>query len=327
MILILSHKKDAHVPLVLPALEAAGASFFWFRTGDFPSLASLTLSFDETGRRRRTLRTPDGTLDLDRVTAVWYRRPRKPDVDPAIEDPGLRRYVSDESWRVVTGLFETLDCLWVPGKPSREDPASNKVNEMARAAALGFRLPRSVHTNSPQELLDFDERCGGRIVTKSLNGSMETVAGARYPFTYLVRRRDLARVRAVRFAPVLAQEYVEKDVELRVTVVGDQVFAAEIHSQDTARTKVDWRHYDDETPYGVHDLPEDVHARCLRLVHDLGLTYGCIDLICTPSGEYVFLEINPNGQWGWVESATGLPIRDALVAHLMRGATSAGRPA
>jgi glutathione synthase/RimK-type ligase-like ATP-grasp enzyme len=319
VILILSHVMDAHVPIVLPALEAAGASWFWFRTSDFPTVASLSLTFDAAGRRHGTLRTPDGTLDLDRVTAVWYRRPRRPDVDPSITDPGLRRYVADESWRVVTGLFETLDCLWVPGKPSRESPASNKVNEMTRAAELGFRLPRSLHTNSPQALLDFYEQCNGRIVTKSLNGTMETAEGARYPFTYSVRRRDLARVRAVRFAPVLAQEYVEKDVELRVTVVGDDLFTAEIHSQVTSRTKLDWRHFDDETPYGIHALPDDVADRCRRLVRELDLTYGCIDLIRTPGGEYVFLEINPNGQWGWVETATGLPIRDALVAHLMRG--------
>ncbi|MFI5310551.1 MAG: MvdC/MvdD family ATP grasp protein [Gemmatimonadales bacterium] len=327
MILILSHIKDGHVLLMLPALEAAGASVFWFRTNEFPTLASLSLAFDEAGHQRRTLQTRDGMLDLDRVTAVWYRRPRTPDVDDAIEDRGLRRYVADESWRVISGLFETLDCRWVPGKPSRENPASNKVNEMARAAALGFRLPRSLHTNAPQALLDFYEECGGRIVTKSLNGTMDTDGGARYPFTYLVRRRDLARIRAVRFAPVLAQEYVEKDVELRITVIGDDVFPAEIHSQVTTRTRVDWRHYDDETPYGVHDLPEDVAARCVRLVRELGLTYGSIDLIRTPTGEYVFLEINPNGQWAWIETATGLPIRDALVAHLMHGATERERSA
>ena len=140
-------------------------------------------------------------------------------------------------------------------------------------------------------------------------------------YTLVVSTRDVGYAGALRRGPVIFQAYVPKRLELRVTVVGSAVFAAEIHSQHTRRTRHDWRRYDHyQTPLGRHALPDDVAGRCRRLVAELGLCYGAIDLILTPDGRYVFLEINPNGQYLWIEEATGLPISDALCDLLMAGA-------
>src|SRR6185312_12158775 len=101
--------------------------------------------------------------------------------------------------------------------------------------------------------------------------------------------------------------------ELRITVVGRQVFAAEIHSQHSNHTRHDWRRYDRyATPYFRHELPGALQRRCIALVERMGLCYGAIDMVLTPDGRYVFLEINPNGQYLWIEQATGLPISDAI---------------
>ena len=111
-----------------------------------------------------------------------------------------------------------------------------------------------------------------------------------------------------------------KRLELRITVVGQRVFAAEIHSQQSNHTRYDYRHYDDNsTRYQPHTLPAEVAQRCLHLVARLGLYYGAIDMILTPDGRYVFLEINPNGQYLWIEQATRLPISDAICDLLLSG--------
>jgi glutathione synthase/RimK-type ligase-like ATP-grasp enzyme len=134
----------------------------------------------------------------------------------------------------------------------------------------------------------------------------------------------VAYASAVRYCPVIFQAYVPKRVELRITVVGGEVFAAEIHSQQSNHTRHDWRRYDlGETPHLPHELPADVARRCLRLVGELGLCYGAIDMVLTPDGRYVFIEINPNGQYLWIEQMTGLPISDAVCDLLTSGA--AGR--
>jgi glutathione synthase/RimK-type ligase-like ATP-grasp enzyme len=130
----------------------------------------------------------------------------------------------------------------------------------------------------------------------------------------------VAYAEAIRFGPVIVQEYVAKRVELRVTVVGRAVFAAEIHSQESNHARFDWRRYDlGSTRHEVHRLPAVVADRCVEIVGRLGLRYGAIDLILTPDGRYVFLEVNPTGQWLWIEKATGLPIGDALCDLLLHG--------
>jgi glutathione synthase/RimK-type ligase-like ATP-grasp enzyme len=122
---------------------------------------------------------------------------------------------------------------------------------------------------------------------------------------------------AVRHAPVVVQEYVPKQVELRITVVGDRVFAAEIDSQASPMARHDWRAGDPRTmAHRRHPLPLKEAERCLRLTRALDLCFGAIDMVLTPGGEYVFLEINPNGQWGWIQDLTGMPIAEVLAEIL-----------
>lgn len=118
-------------------------------------------------------------------------------------------------------------------------------------------------------------------------------------------------------APILFQEYVEKETEIRVTVIGGSVFAAEIDSQSSLEGKDDWRKAGPGSlKTNPVQLPKSLSDKCLQIVKELGLNFGTIDLIKTPNGCYVFLELNPNGQWGWLEEATGESYTDALVQNL-----------
>jgi len=97
--------------------------------------------------------------------------------------------------------------------------------------------------------------------------------------------------------------------------------AARIHSQDDPRTVVDYRDFSADIRYEEAGLPEDVRRRCLEFVKSYGLTFGAIDLIETRSGEYVFLENNPVGQFYFVEELVpSLKMTDAVAARLTEGA-------
>ena len=191
--------------------------------------------------------------------------------------------------------------------------------QLKRAGALGFELPPTVVTNCPEDVLALHREHGGKIVSKQAAKAFSSTLGDHMiRYTELVSPRDLAHIDAIAHCPMIFQGYVPKLVELRVTVVGQQVFAAEIHSQTTNHTRHDWRRYDHgQTPHLPHELPRDVERRCVRLVEQLGLQYGAIDLVLTPDGRYVFLEINPNGQYLWIEDETGLPITDAICDLLL----------
>jgi glutathione synthase/RimK-type ligase-like ATP-grasp enzyme len=206
----------------------------------------------------------------------------------------------------------------------RAQPPSpeNKLHQLAVAGRCGLAVPRTLVTNDPERFLDFYEDCRGGLISKRAVNLVPLVGGvAARPYTVSVRRREAADGRAVRHGPVLFQEKVPKSVELRVTVVGARVFAAEIRSQDSVRQQTDWRHrpeYGQERYYAEHRLPETVEQQCVRVVEALGLSFGAIDLILAPAGEYVFLEVNINGQWAYLEDMLGLPISDAIADLLVR---------
>jgi glutathione synthase/RimK-type ligase-like ATP-grasp enzyme len=134
--------------------------------------------------------------------------------------------------------------------------------------------------------------------------------------TQRVTRGDLGHFPRLRHSPMIFQPCLDKRVEVRVTVVGNRVFAAEIHSQRNGRTRIDSRLDFERTPHYAHELPEPIAEKCCALTARLELAYSTIDLIVTPDEEYVFLELNPNGQYLWIEKITGLPISEAIADHL-----------
>ncbi len=330
MILILSREDDGHVPLVVEQLAERGAEYLWFDPGTFPRDAEISLRYDARGLSSSRLRAGDRWIDLGRVEAVWYRRPGRPEATPEVQGAPEREWVARECIEFLEGLWETMDCLWIPGRPLAVEGGYNKVSQLALAGRLGFQLPRTLIGNSSEALLDFYAECDGDLITKMLRPFHLKRSGEDFNgYTHRLRRRDLAAYHALRHAPAILQEYVPKRVELRVTVVGSQVFAVEIHSQESRLTRHDWRHYDnDRATYAPHQLPPEVEARCLSLLKAMGLRFGAIDLILTPKGQYVFVEINPNGQWGWIEELTGLPLAAAIAEELCHATSSeAGRDA
>jgi hypothetical protein len=303
---------------------AAPSSVVRFNPARFPSKADLSFSFTASGQVCRRLSVEGETIDLDRVTAVWYRRPQPPVPHAEIIDERVRTCVADECQWVLNDLWHTLDCRWVPARPSVIRRAEHKLAQLTLAGALGFELPPTLLTNSPAAFLEFHRQQNADVVSK-VAGRPFTLGFTEQFVRYTegVTRQDVGYADSIRYAPVIFQSYVPKQVELRVTVVGQKVFAAEIHSQASHHTRHDWRRYDwSKTLYLPHTLPPDVERRCLQLLERLGLCFGAIDMILTPDRRYVFLEINPNGQYLWIEEETGLAISDALCDLLISEAVS-----
>ncbi|GAA3133316.1 MvdC/MvdD family ATP grasp protein [Streptosporangium carneum] len=318
MILVLTSDGDEHADRVVDMLTASDADVAVFDPASYPTAATLEIGHSGDGSTRRTLVADGREVVLDELTALWYRRPLPPVADPRVT---ARAHVEQECLVVAESLWDSLDCLTVPASRPVIDRAARKPYQLEQARRLGFELPATLITTDPESFLDFYDRHEGRVITKPVHGNQLEAGGERFGrFAAPVSPMDLAHADALRLCPVIVQAYVPKRVEVRATVVGREVFAAEIHSQVSNHTRHDWRHYDPgATPIKPHELPAEVSARCVALVERLGLTYGAIDLIVTPEGRHVFLEINPNGQFLWIEAATGLPIGAAVRDLLMSG--------
>ena len=323
MILILTEEFDPHADHVAQKLSARGAELVRFNPAAFPVRAAINTSFDRRGLASASLAIHDGpTIDLLELNGVWYRRPQPPQLHDLPVDEATRAYMAQECTTVLNDLWHALPCPVVPGPPNLIKKAELKVAQLSIAARIGFELPPTLITTEPAALLDFYREHNGNIISKLPSSALYQRTGSTFNrYTQVVSTREIGYAHAVQQCPVIFQAYVPKRVEIRATVVGQRVFAAEIHSQQTQRTRYDWRRYDHyETPYQAHRLPDEVARLCVRLTEQLGLCYGAIDFIVTPDGRYVFLEINPNGQYLWIEEATGLPISDALCDLLLDGA-------
>jgi hypothetical protein len=319
MILVISSSDDAHADHIESMLRVRGAAFMRFDPAMFPAGATITMAYGPAGLKRCSLRAGEQLVELRETRAVWYRRPGLARAHPAIGDGPTRDLVDDECRQFIHALWSSVDCPWLPGQPATLKQASLKATQLKVAGELGFDLPPTLITNSPDELIEFYRSNHGDIVCKLAGFAMQKALGQTFiRYTEAVSTRDIAHAQSIEHCPMIFQARVPKQVELRITVVGRRVFAAEIHSQTSNHTRLDWRRYDDyTTPYSVHALPSAIEHRCRELVDRLGLRYGAIDMIRTPDGRYVFIEINPNGQYLWIERETGLPISDAICDVLM----------
>jgi glutathione synthase/RimK-type ligase-like ATP-grasp enzyme len=140
------------------------------------------------------------------------------------------------------------------------------------------------------------------------------------PFVYTnrVREEDLVGAEALRHSPMVFQELIPKAFELRVAYVAGETFAGALDVSGTSRGQTDWRRVaPEECRWEKAELPGEVASGLQALMSELGLVFGAVDLICTPASEYVFLEVNPGGEWGMLERDLGLPISEAIADALL----------
>jgi glutathione synthase/RimK-type ligase-like ATP-grasp enzyme len=271
------------------------------------------------GAERATLVTGEGEFDLSEVGAVWHRRLSVAARVPREMDAQLRAASVGESRAALLGVLAGLKAFRVDPEASIRR-AEQKPLQLRVARELGLEVPRSLVTNDPAAVRDFYAECDGRLVTKMLSSfavydreGRESVV-----FTNPVGPEDLEDLSGLSLCPMTFQERVEKRLELRATVVGRRVFTASIDSQASARAAHDWRRdgarlADDWRPY---QLPPGTEAPLLALMDYFGLNYGAADFILTPEGRHVFLELNPAGEFFWLDGPE-LPISNALADVLL----------
>jgi glutathione synthase/RimK-type ligase-like ATP-grasp enzyme len=264
----------------------------------------------------------DGT-PLRGISAVWYR---KPEFAMPAEEPHQKGY--DEFTRHAMSLFMRQlygllpDALWISNYYAIVR-ASDKLWQLTAAHKLGFKIPDTLVTSSALEAERFVQSHDGTVV-KPIEVKVFTLNGKqRMMFTQKVDKQA-PNFAGLHLAPAMVQEAVDLATDIRVTVVGDKVFAAAVapKSIDTVPEVVrDWRvgdHYGG-TDIRTFDLPPSVARMCALHAQEMGLRYSAIDLLLDKKGVFWFLENNPNGQWAFVEEVTGQPIGQAIAQLLMSG--------
>ncbi len=312
MIVVVSSPDDEHGQVVLREIAHRRGTGRLLDLARFPRELRLSLHFEAAGRRHFLLRSSqDEPLVLSDVRVIWWRRPQPFQVDPSIQRPSHRGFAYSESMEAMAGLWQALDVFWV-NHPTRDEVAARKVYQLRVAQELGLQIPRTLVSNDPNEVRAFVAARGAEpTVYKSFSATEQE-----WRETRLLKPEELAGLDNVAYAPVIFQEYVPADVDLRITMVGEAIFAAAIHSQESSYP-VDFRMDMAQVRVEGVQLPAEVEAGLHALMNHLGLIYGAIDMRRTPDGRYVFLEVNPAGQWLFIEQRTDQPISATLAALLI----------
>ncbi len=311
MILIVTRKDDVHADLVARHLLSAKIPFFRLNT-ECADEYRFAIGV-ESGQIEN--RVSGLSLDLLNVTSVWLRR--RSFIGSIPEN--LKSFVEAE-W---AGLYRDIwllleDRFWMSW-PFAIELAKNKINQIRLAKKIGFDIPPTCFTNSIEEAVAFQREMGVCVYKPNDGGAFDS-NGNLAVYTSIIDKNLTASPEMdemLKICPGIFQPYLDKKFELRINVVKDRVFATRIDSQASDRTKIDWRRYSfSETLHSQFALSSELEDMCRRIVSCLNLSFGAIDMVVTPEEKFYFLEINPNGQWAWIEALTGQNISGAIADTL-----------
>ena len=302
MILIITHKEDYTSDFLIDKLNSKGIKYKRLNCED---IDKTNYSIDNN---LNFVINNEGSFK-----SVWFRRTKL----PAIENVKFadRIYIQNEYETLLKNLFSVIDSKWL-SEPHAIYRAENKLLQLKLAREIGFNIPETLVTNSKIELKKFYEENNQDIIIKPLGMSRIVKDDSlSFLFTNSLKKEHIDSIENFDLTPCIFQNRVEKELELRITVVGENVFSAGVDSQSNTKTQLDWRK--SQLQFFRYNIPKDISAKCIEIVKKLNLKFGAIDLIKDVNGNYVFLEINPNGQWAWIETQTQLPISDAIINELI----------
>lgn len=249
---------------------------------------------------------------LHNLGCAYYRRPTAFEL-PAHLTGEERRWAAREA-RMGLGGVLAAHPRWL-NHPHDIARAEYKPSQLATAGSAGLSVPPTLITNEPAAAERFVREHDAAVVKPLGSGVLTEAGAAKLIYTNRVRAEEIDHT--VSGTAHLFQQQVAKAYEVRLTVVDKVYFAVRLDGASEA-ARLDWRTDYDSLSYTVVTVPDQIREAVSRLLARLRLRFGALDFIVSPQDEWMFLEINPNGQWAWLQDATGLPISAAIADALTK---------
>ncbi|MEK0336548.1 MAG: hypothetical protein QQN41_03835 [Nitrosopumilus sp.] len=246
----------------------------------------------------------------ERLSVVWNRRPGKPFEFDKVEQfsQAVQKYISDQWYSSLEAIQLIEDVTWI-NHPHQNNLAENKPRQLLKAIEQGFNIPDTLISNSLKNIQEFTSNYSS-VVAKSLYSPLiEEPEQDYFIFTNKISLSDLTDEIEFKISPSIFQECITHKVDYRVTVIGEEVIPVRIDMSN--KNGLDWRLEKGGIEFNKCELPHEVVDSCRRYVNDFGLIFGAIDLV-EYHNKFYFLEINPNGEWGWLQKKLNVNIAQNL---------------
>lgn len=310
-VLVLASRYDLSCDYVVSALRRRGSAYFRLNSEDLPSYSFCL----DPCRRRLSCHTKDLHVEVsaDRLVGVYFRRPtflREASQTGRCPEEQFRR----AQWAAFLRSLMVFDAARWVNHPTRTYEAEHKMIQLRTAHEVGFDVPATYCLNSERHL--GDGVVGPLVAIKGLDTVLvRTDTTEVFGYTNLLLREELAEAE-LRSAPLVAQQALTDKLDLRVTVVGDDWWSASV-TEEGSRIAGDWRLKKSNVVFSEFALPQAVGARCIELTRRLGLRFSAIDLALSDD-RFFFLEVNPTGEWAWLQEEVQFPIGAKLAELLGR---------
>jgi glutathione synthase/RimK-type ligase-like ATP-grasp enzyme len=314
-ILIISSTTDLTADLVVLELKKLGLSFYRLNVDSFPdklqiNISTLSLvSLNDLSRVR--------TISLEKVSCVYFRPHNQPTPDPEIKNKKTKQFIIEQSELLIEWLEDALSQAYWINSPRQMRLSRSKILQLKIAEKIGFKTPKTIVSNNPNDIAYFLEM-NGPLAMKILQSTIASRALDGFIFTQKILTLNNAQLDSTKYSPTIYQEYIEKDFELRLTVIGTKIISIKIESQQMNDTQIDWRSYEFNNPpkHVKMNIPTAIKKKLVKMNRILGIDYGAYDFIVDKCGNYIFLEVNANGQWGWLQELTKEPISKTLAKFI-----------
>lgn len=306
MLLILTSDKDLAADFLIVHLIKKGLPYFRLNAEELHRAHAI---YRHDGS---SLSHHGQTIDTEQIHAVWYRRaicPRVPETLPVSQ----RHFAAGEARHFWQGLLLGLNAIWV-NPIDKVSVAEHKLHQLRIARKIGFNLPNTIVSRDAAALRKFSQDFTSVVCKPIYHGLFVDETGRYSSYTRRIEDSDLSDSEAISTGPVLLQQEIQRISDIRVTIIGDRCFSVRIESDDPC--VVDWRKPSGTLRYRAFELDKEIERKCREMLDHLGLLYGAFDFIESKSGDLFFLEVNPTGEWAWLEDTLELPMREAFVELL-----------
>ncbi|WP_298739463.1 MvdC/MvdD family ATP grasp protein [uncultured Chitinophaga sp.] len=323
-VIILTHSADnISVDTVSRFVKEAGGEVIRFNVDQYP-LHNRLSSVYRNGQQEIMLENESGLHTLHDAAGIWYRRSYN--IGKGLEqfiDKEFLPATLQESKRTLFGMIEGLDIFQLE-KYSVYRRLDSKEEQLRIAAACGLNIPATCISNDAAVIRRFIRSVDAPVITKMQSAFAIYRGGEEHVvFTNTVDESQLEELDNVQYCPMVFQERIEKQLELRINIVGHAIFAFSVNSAVSDRSATDWRKdgaalINSWEPY---ELPQDIQQKLLAFMDVYGLNYGAIDLILSPDNRYYFLEVNAAGEYFWLDKLCDHAI-SRQIAHVLTGKAS-----
>lgn len=314
-VLIITNKEDITVDFIINELINRNAKYYRFNTEEIGS--ELLIDFEPLKNNLIINDRNNHTqIDLSSFHTVYFRRPKHPPLPRGLSI-GECNFFINEFNVLLDGIYHFLSSKKWLNNVFDIRHAENKINQLMVANSIGFKLPKSLITNNTNKATTFFENQSSIFKPLKYGFINEIENQSSVLYTNIVDENFLNNINRIEILPIYFQNKLNKICDIRVTIVGDKIFPARIDSQSCSDSLIDWRATSNILPHHQIKLPDDIELKCFKLLKYYKLNFAAIDFILDENSDCIFLEINPNGQWAWIEKLLKYPISRTIVNFLL----------